>query len=254
MTPTSVGMRCPDCSQQQTKVYRGPRSMTPDPVVTYALIGLCVLGYVGSGMGSPSNEIYQQGALLGIGFNDLRELIGVHEGQVWRLVTGGFLHGSILHIAFNMYLLYILGRMFEPRWGSVRFGAIYFTALLCGSFGALIQTTITPTIGASGAVFGLMGAALVQLRADGQDPLRSDLGILVLINLALGFVISNVSVGGHIGGLIGGALTMTAILYADRSRLPRWSAYGICIAIGVIAVAASIAISGNVHSHDLSFG
>ena len=235
-------------------VYRGPRSMTTEPVVTFALIGICVLAFIASGMGSASSAIYNDGSLLGIGITEARQLIGVHEGEYWRLLTGAFLHGSILHIAFNMYLLYILGRMFEPRWGSGRFAGIFFAGLFCGSLGALIQTTITPTVGASGAVFALMGAALVQLHADGEDPWRSDIGILVLINLALGFVLSNVSVGGHVGGLVGGAALMFAIRFADQRRLPPWSAYGICVVVGLIAIVVSIAISGNIHDHDLSLG
>jgi membrane associated rhomboid family serine protease len=252
MTPTSVGMRCPECSKQHTMVYRGPRSVTGEPVVTFALIGICVLAFIGSGLGSQTNEIYQQGSLLGIGLDQTRELIGVHEGQYWRLLTGAFLHASFIHIAFNMYLLFILGRMFEPRWGSARFASIYFAALFCGSLGALVQTTVAPTIGASGAIFGLMGAALVQLHADGEDPFRTDIGFLVIINLGLGFVLSGVSIGGHIGGLIGGVAVMSAIRFADSQRLPRWSAYGICVVIAVAAIVASIAISGNIHNHNLS--
>jgi membrane associated rhomboid family serine protease len=233
-------------------VYRGPQSMTGEPVVTFALIGICLLAFVASGFGAQGNQIYQQGALLGIGINDAQSLIGVDQGQYWRLLTGAFLHANFLHIAFNMYLLYILGRMFEPRWGSQRFGAIFFAALFCGSFGALVQSTVTPTVGASGAIFGLMGAALVQLRADGEDPFKTDIGFLVIINLALGFVLTGVSIGGHIGGLIGGAGAMFAIRVADQRGLPRWSAYVICAVIGIVGIAASIAISGNIHNHNLS--
>jgi membrane associated rhomboid family serine protease len=245
-------MRCPECSKQHTMVYRGPQSLTTEPVVTFGLIGICLLAFVASGFGSTGNEVYQQGSLLGIGIDETQQLIGVDQGQYWRLLTGAFLHASFLHIAFNMYLLFILGRMFEPRWGSERFGAIFFAALFTGSFGALVQTTIVPTVGASGAIFGLMGAALVQLHADGEDPFRTDIGFLVLINLALGFVISGVSIGGHVGGLIGGAGAMFAIQFADRRGMPRWSAYVICAVIAAVAIVASIAISGNIHNHDLS--
>ena len=235
-------------------VYRGPQSLTSEPVVTFALIGICVLAFVASGLGAQGNEVYQQGSLLGIGLDHTEQLIGVNQGQYWRLLTGAFLHAGFLHIAFNMYLLFILGRMFEPRWGSGRFGAIFFAALFCGSFGSLVQTTVIGTVGASGAIFGLMGAALVQLRADGEDPFRTDIGFLVIANLALGFILTGVSVGGHIGGLIGGAGIMFAIQAADRHGLPRWSAYVICGVIGLIAIAVSIAISGNIHNHDLSLG
>lgn len=255
MTPTSVGMRCPECSAKSTRVIRAPQfAASGDPVVTYTLIGLCVLAFVVTGLGAASNTLYQDGALQGFtqidGFGELSG--GVNGGEYWRLITGGFLHAGLLHIAFNMYLLFILGQMFERRWGSARFGGIFFTSLLCGSAGALLQTTLVPTVGASGAVFGLMGAALVQIYADGEDPWRSNLGILVLINLGLGFIIEGVSVGGHIGGLIGGALTMAAIHYADSHRLPRWSAYAICTAISLIAIAAAIVIAGDPHNHNLT--
>lgn len=233
-------------------VYRGPQSLTSEPVVTFALIGICLLAFVASGLGAQGNTVYQHGSLLGIGLDQTEQLIGVNQGEYWRLLTGAFLHAGFLHIAFNMYLLFIIGRMFEPRWGSARFGAIFFAALFCGSFGALVQTTVTPTVGASGAIFGLMGAALVQLHADGEDPFRTDIGFLVIANLALGFVLSGVSIGGHIGGLVGGAAAMFAIQFADRRGLPRWTAYVICAVIGVAGIVAAIAISGNIHNHNLS--
>ncbi len=97
------------------------------------------------------------------------------EHQYWRLVTSGFLHENLLHIAFNMYLLYLLGMMLEPALGSVKFAAIYFTSLLAGSFGALFATG-APSLGASGAVFGLMGAAVIELRARRMSVMESGIG------------------------------------------------------------------------------
>src|SRR6476620_4205926 len=185
MTPTSVGMRCPECSKQKTPV-RTIRSVGGEPRVTVGIIIVCAVVFLASGsfgVGSAGgNRLYGDFALFGPAIEANHEY--------WRLITGGFLHAGFLHIAFNMYLLFIIGRLFEPRWGSARFGALYFAALFCGSFGALLQTTVTPTVGASGAIFGLMGAALVQLHADGEDPFRTDIGFLVIANLALGFVIS----------------------------------------------------------------
>jgi membrane associated rhomboid family serine protease len=192
-------------------------------------------------------ELFRQGALLGIGL-DGNKLIGVHEGEYWRLVTGGFLHANLLHIAFNMYLLYLLGQMLEPVYGSARFAALYAAALLCGSLGALLQSTTTLTVGASGAVFGLMGAAFMELRARGIDPWRSDIGMLIALNLGLSFVLSGVSLGGHIGGLIGGGVAALGIQAIDRERLPRWTALALCGAICIAAAAGAIAVSGDIHN------
>ena len=128
----------------------------------------------------------------------------------------GFLHENLLHIGFNMYLLYLLGQMLEPALGSLRFAAIYFTALLAGSLGALLATA-APTLGASGAVFGLMGAAAVELRARGLSVMRVGHRRADPHQPVLSFTSPNISVGAHVGGLIGGAL-------AARLRLGRRSA------------------------------
>ena len=108
--------------------------------------------------------------------------------------------------------------MLEPSLGHARFVALYFASLLAGSFGALLLDPNAVTVGASGAVFGLMGAAFVLQRARGIDPMQSGIGPLILINLVLGFVIPNVSVGGHIGGLVGGVLCAFAMERLGRPR------------------------------------
>ncbi len=114
--------------------------------------------------------------------------IGVAQEQYWRLITGGFLHDGFIHIGFNMYILYWLGTMLEPALGHVRFTALYFASLLAGSFGAIVADPNVLTVGASGAVFGLMAAAFVFQRARGIDPWRSGLGPVILLNLALPFI------------------------------------------------------------------
>ncbi|HEX4564903.1 MAG TPA: rhomboid family intramembrane serine protease, partial [Solirubrobacteraceae bacterium] len=141
----------------------------------------------------------------------------VHH-EYWRLVSSGFLHVDILHIGFNMYLLYLLGLMLERSIGSVRFAAIYLTSLLVGSFGALLATN-AQSLGASGAVFGLMGAAAVELRARRLSIMESGIGTLIIFNLILSFSLSNISVGAHVGGLIGGALAAAALRYGDGHRM-----------------------------------
>src|SRR3954466_4419941 len=214
MTPTSVGMRCPECAKQRTKVHN-MRTMSSEPRVTVGIIIVCAVAMLASGNLGFGNT---GGGRLTADF----ALYGpaVSDGEWWRLMTGGVLHAGLLHTLFNMYLLWILGQMLEPMLGSGRFAALYFTALLWGSFGALLLPPNVPTVGASGAVFGLMGAAAVELRARGINPFKTDIGMLIILNLGLSFVLSNISVGGHIGGLLGGALVGVVFLAADRRGRP----------------------------------
>ena len=143
------------------------------------------------------------------------------HGQIWRIVTGGFLHENLLHIGFNMWVLYYLGMMLEPAIGRLRFGMVYAVSLLAGSFGALLVSPHGSTVGASGAIFGLMGAAAVEMRARQIPLMQSGVGGLILINLIISFTIPGISWGGHIGGLIGGVAGRCSICSAaDRLRVP----------------------------------
>src|SRR4051794_22958457 len=214
MTPTSVGMRCPECAKQRTKVHN-MRTMSSEPRVTVALIIVNAVVFLGSGsfgIGSAGgNRLFDNFALFGPAIDQ--------NAEYWRLITSGFLHAGFLHILFNMYLLWILGQMLEPTFGPTRFATLYFTALLWGSFGALLLKPDALTVGASGAVFGLMGAAAVELRSRGINPFQTSIGTLILLNLGLSFLFAgSISVGGHIGGLIGGALAGMALGYADPHR------------------------------------
>jgi membrane associated rhomboid family serine protease len=236
MTTTPVGMRCPECAKRRTRVTRGVRSAARVPRVTYTLIALNVIVFLTEQGQLTVFGTEVHGTVFDEGVLD-RELIGVQH-QYWRLITTGFLHVNLLHILFNMYLLYLLGRMLEPALGSVRFAAIYVTALLAGSFGALLATP-APTLGASGAVFGLMGAAVVELRARRLSIMESGIGGLIVINLILSFSLSGISVGAHIGGLIGGALAALAIRTADERKLRALGLVG-CAVLSAIAVAGAL--------------
>jgi membrane associated rhomboid family serine protease len=244
MTPTPVGMRCPECSRDRTPV-KTLRTMYAEPTVTYALIAINVVAFlIELATGGRTSRVIVDFATLGIGI-DRDGPVGVAQGELWRLITGGFLHAPTnpLHILFNMYLLFVLGRMLEPVLGHVRFAALYFAALLAGSFGAIVAAPGTLTLGASGAVFGLMGAAFAMERARGVDPRQSGVLPLIVINLLLGFAIPGVSVGGHIGGLIGGGI---AALAMDRlSGRPRGAALSVaaCFLVAVVSVAGAIAFS-----------
>jgi membrane associated rhomboid family serine protease len=243
MTTTPVGMRCPECSRQRTPV-KTIRNTVSRPEVTLALIVINVAVFIAEGSpsfnGHPSGTVYEKGALIGSipGISD----IGVAHGQWWRLISGGFLHESLLHIGFNMYVLYVLGQMLEPALGRVKFGVIYGVALLTGSLGALLVSPHAVTVGASGAVFGIMGAAAVEMRARQIPLMQSGVGTLILINLVLSFTFSNISWGGHVGGLIGGALA-AFLLHEGERRRAQTLAMAACALIAVGAVGGAIATS-----------
>ena len=240
MTSTSVGMRCPECAGERTQV-RTIASVAGEPTLSYILIGVCVLLSFGSAfsggdtVGGDSGNLFRDFALS-------RATVG--DGEVWRLVSAGFLHAGLLHLFFNMFGLYILGTMLEPAIGRLRFGLIYFVSLLAGSFGALLLQPTGYTVGASGAIFGLMGAAVVIMRNRGINPMESGLGMWIGLNLLITFTFPGISIGGHIGGLVGGAL-VAAILFdgTERLRIQPTLAVALAGAIGVLSVVGALAVS-----------
>ncbi len=241
MTSTPVGMRCPECSKEKTKVV-SMRSMNATvTTVTTALIainGLIFLasGQFGIGTGGTSSQLNVNLGLFG-------PSIDINH-EYYRLVTSGFLHSGLLHVGFNMYLLWVLGQMLEGPLGSVRFAGLYVVSLLAGSFGALLFEPTALTVGASGAVYGLMGAAFFQMRARGIDPFSTGIAPLIIFNLVLSFVIPNISIGGHVGGLVGGSLCALALVAIDKRRLPAWTGYVVLVLIGLVSVVGAIAVSG----------
>jgi membrane associated rhomboid family serine protease len=243
MTTTPVGMRCPECSRQRTPV-KTLRNTIRRPEVTFALIAINVVVFLSEGSftlsGQPTGKIYEEGALFG----SIRGVptLGVAHGQWWRIITSGFMHENLIHIGFNMYVLYVLGQMLEPALGRLRFGTIYAVSLLTGSFGALLVTPHSPTVGASGAIFGLMGAAAVEMRARQIPIMQSGVGGLILLNLVISFTLPGISWGGHIGGLVGGAVTALVIQLGARYRSQALALVG-CAAIGIAALAGSILIA-----------
>jgi membrane associated rhomboid family serine protease len=242
MTPTPVGMRCPECSRQKTKV-RTAATLTHEPQLTYALIAINVIAWVamlgsGASITGVGGTVYAHGALYG-------PLVA--DGEWWRIVTAGFLHASIIHIGFNMYFLYFLGTILEPMIGKLRFGLIYFVSLVGGSFGALLLAPNTPTLGASGAVFGLMGAGILIMRGRGIDPMQSGLGVTLLLNLGITFLIPNIAIGGHIGGLVAGGIVGYLLFdLADRRRsLSEMPLLAICVVLGLALAVGCIAVAGS---------
>ena len=239
MTSTPVGMRCPECARERTKVHRAPAGLASGAApVTIALIAVNVAAYLAEMLGGGSNAIEGGGSVIG----DFGLYGPAVEGGDWyRIVTGGFLHAGLLHLGFNMFALYFLGTLLEPAIGSWRFAALYFVALLGGSFGALLLDPRELTVGASGAVFGLMAAAFVVARDRGLDDLASQIGFFVIINLVFTFSIPNISIGGHLGGLAAGGLVALAMAAGGRrGREGRALEWGAMIALGVAATAGCL--------------
>jgi membrane associated rhomboid family serine protease len=215
-----------------------------EPVLTYILIGINVLVALGAILGGASATTGGIGGSTVLADGSVSRA-AIADGEYWRLVTAGFLHAGFLHLAFNMFALYILGTLLEPAVGRLRFGLIYAVSLLAGSFGALLLEPDAPTVGASGAIFGLMGAAVVVMRNRGISPLESGLGLWIGLNLLITFTIPNISIGGHVGGLLGGAVA--AFLLFDvrqRLRVPDVVPTLVCVALGAAAVVGAIAVSG----------
>jgi membrane associated rhomboid family serine protease len=238
MTPTPVGMRCPECSKDRTQV-RTISTPSDEPVVTYVLIAVNVLAFLGSLAGGGAVATRGGGSVI-----DNGALFGpdIANGEYWRLVTSGFLHAGLIHIAFNMYLLYILGTLLEPALGRGRFIVLYFTSLLGGSLGALAIQPDSLTVGASGAVFGLMAGAVVMMRARGFDPMASGIPALIALNLLITFVFPGISIGGHIGGLVAGAVSAYVLVsLGDRARSLAVPIL-VCLCLAGAEVAAAIAV------------
>jgi len=245
MTPTPVGMRCPECARQRTRVTRGvgEASLANGAPATFVLIALNVAVFLAAvatghgGLGTITSSLIPEFGLFGP---------SVADGEWYRLLTCAFLHAGLFHIAGNMILLFFLGRILEPGIGTPRFLAVYFVSLFAGSFGALLLSPDSLSVGASGAVFGVLAATFVIARGRGIDALASSVGILILLNLAFSFGVRGISVGAHLGGLIAGGLCALLILAGERGMLgPRNQPMELLAmaAIGFFAIASAIAVA-----------
>jgi len=232
MTATPVGMRCPDCARQKTPT-RSLQSIAVEPIATYVLIALNVAVFVGA-----RSSVQAQSDLILFG-------PAVADGDYWRLITSGFLHVELMHIALNMLSLFWLGRMIEPALGHVRFVAIYLVSLLGGSLGVMILSPGDPTLGASGAIYGLLGAAIVMARNRNISLIQSGLLPILALNFIFTLSVPGISLGGHLGGLIGGLVaTFVVEQFSMRRRDSLMPAVAACAVLGVItAIAAVITVS-----------
>ncbi|HKP09109.1 MAG TPA: rhomboid family intramembrane serine protease, partial [Gaiella sp.] len=243
-----VGIKCPEhaavkaghrprvTTAQPRAVRQAQRSVAGlDAPATVTLVAINVLVYLvtvyqGAGLNAPGGKVFEDGALIGAAI-DL-------NGDWYRLVTAMFLHAGVLHIAFNMLALYWLGTVVEQALGTWRFLLVYFVSGLAGSAGALLFTgPFAVTVGASGAIFGIMGSLLV-LEYVATGTFAGQAMALIVLNLALTFTIPNISVGGHLGGLVGGVLATFALVQFRHSR-QRWLGPALVVGIAVVSVAVA---------------
>jgi membrane associated rhomboid family serine protease len=166
----------------------------------------------------------------------------VHSGQWWRLFSYSVVHFGLLHIGLNMFMLLIVGRLFEPEAGPWRFATIYVVSVLAGAAGALIATPHNLTGGASGGIFGLAAAATLVMQRRGIRFMDTGLGPLIVLNLALGLFDTGVSIGGHIGGLIAGTLTAELMMQARKAEMPALGYAGAAL-IGLASIGIAFAVS-----------
>ncbi|WP_431278853.1 rhomboid family intramembrane serine protease [Leifsonia poae] len=238
-TPAAVGVICPECMAQQraTQPKTKPAILTRmtgrgAPVVTYALIGICVVVFIFQSLPGIGNSVTQALQYAGV-YSDPRLF------QPWRMLTAVFAHGGFLHIALNMYTLWIFGMLLEPLLGRARYLALFLISGFAGSLGVLLIASPTqPVVGASGAIFGMFGAFFIIQRRMGGD--ATQLLVLIGINLVIGFIPGlGIAWQAHVGGLIGGALV--GLIYVETRRISRqrWQV-PLLVALCVVLVGLSL--------------
>lgn len=201
--PNAVGYLCPDDGRVPvaTKIKNDAR-----PLLTISIIVLNVFLYLG--------QLSSGGTLT----NTLLYVPLLTESQPWRMLTAGFVHSesSFMHIALNMYSLYVLGSVLEPMLGRIRFFTLYMLSIFGGSIAVLLlDSPISSVVGASGGVFGLMGAYFIILKSLGQS--GGQITAIIALNLVFSFIGSNISWQAHIGGLVVGGLV--AFAYAQTRQV-----------------------------------
>jgi membrane associated rhomboid family serine protease len=251
MRQASVGFQCPDCvregarSTRQARTPYGGQRHAGGPVVTWTLLGLNVLVFLAvQATGAGGSRLLSTLGLLPTGGTFVSDggvpyaARGVSEGAVWQLLTSTFTHVQVWHIVFNMMALYLLGPQLEMVLGRLRFAALYVVAGLVGSATVYwLAPEASLTIGASGAIFGLMGALLVLALKVGGD-VRGLLTLVAVNGVITVLGAQYISWQGHLGGLVGGLLLGAAMVYAPRERRGLVQIAG----TGLVAVAVVVAV------------
>jgi membrane associated rhomboid family serine protease len=258
LVQASVGSHCLDCakaSRPDARTRARHWNARQPAMVTMTLIAVNILVFVYVAVRAPialaGREITIGHAQLGLTRTALGDGFAARlsdgsiylsdGGEWWRLVTAGFLHFGIIHLGFNMYLLYVLGQMLEPSIGRVRFALVYLAALVAGSAGSVLLDEGLAG-GASGAVFGLMGLAAVGYWLHGANPLNTSIGGLLMLNLFVTFFFPGISIGGHLGGAVAGALCGFAVMAPGWKGVPRWATYAAPVAVAALSVVTAAAV------------
>jgi membrane associated rhomboid family serine protease len=211
-------------------------------MVTRALVAINVLVFLAeTATGAPlggggGGTVWNHGLLYGPYITQ--------DHQYWRLLTSGFLHDGLFHILVNMLSLYWVGMVLEPAIGSINFAAVYFASLLAGSFGGLLFSPGIPSVGASGAIFGIFGALIVVAYRRGIPIWQSGLGFVLVLNLVISFTFRGISIGAHLGGLIAGLIAGLLVVELGERRRMRSAALVGCVVLGAGSVAGAIAVAG----------
>ncbi|MEU6713870.1 rhomboid family intramembrane serine protease [Nonomuraea sp. NPDC046802] len=237
MRDAAVGFQCPECVADGNRGIRQAKSTFGGGVVrtTYVTWTLLVV------------NVLVFGAQYLVGNSVTLELAMWPNGvamldQYYRLISAAFVHGGLLHILFNCWALYAVGPQLERAFGHVRFLALYLISALGGSvLGLWLDALNTPTVGASGAIFGLFGAMFVMGRRLNLDV--RGIAVLIIINLAITFLASGISWTGHIGGLITGTLLSGALAYAPKNNRTLWQGLAIAGALALLAVLVMVRTS-----------
>lgn len=221
-TPGAVGVLCPECVKQSAAAVKATRpsgrlrlvrKADSMPVVTYALMAVTTLFFLIAQIPGIGREL--QGALLFWGPYVLPVATPGAAFEPWRMVTVTLTHSGIFHIALNMLALWALGRSLEPLLGRIRFLALYVISAIGGSFLVALLDPLTPVVGASGAIWGLLGAMFVIGRNLGAN--TTGIAVILGVNLVLSFILGGVSWQGHIGGGLTGALL--GLIFARTRRI-----------------------------------
>ncbi|NUO55479.1 MAG: rhomboid family intramembrane serine protease [Hamadaea sp.] len=262
MIPASVGHQCPECVREGSRNQRTPVTafggdarLGAQGYVTKALVGvnaaMLLIGVLISGVGSlfgggwggllgGSGALTRWGAMYGsqkvMEDGILYQFDVISAGESYRFLTSMFLHAGLLHLAMNMWALWVVGRVVEQALGPWRYLALYLVAGLGGGLAIYLFNGPYPTVGASGAIFGLFAALFILLRRVGRD--ASQLLVLIVINVVFTLTIPGISIAGHLGGLVTGAVAAAAVAYAPQKNraLIQYGALGVMF-VGIVVVA-----------------
>jgi membrane associated rhomboid family serine protease len=240
LTQAPVGSQCFECirADRPKGVVRVRQTMRRQPLVaTWTIIAVNVGAYL---------YLSAKDSTLDGGLTSIRWALRgleVSNGDWYRLFTYSFVHYGVWHIALNMFMLWLVGRVFEPAAGPLRFATIYVVSVLGGAAGALIASPREFTGGASGGVFGVLAAATLVMSRRGIRFWDTGFGPLIVLNLALNFFQPHISIGGHIGGLVAGALTAELMMRARKVEMPALG-YAGAVAVALLSVAIAYAASG----------